>query len=154
MSRFLRSFAAVSLLAAACLPASVQGADRPPKVAEVDYFKEKGAQGPDTELLVFGRRIDSMKFKASFAGDTATATGSEFTHVDSHRYGHPWIPDHDGGRRALLNAIKQSIAATGAATLKVIAKNDAGTTKEAVPIVLSECDQDPPIYPFTCTIKL
>lgn len=128
-------------------------ATRPPKIAEVDYFKSSGEQGPATRVEVYALRVDSLKLKASYAGETATATGTPFTHVDNHRYGHPWIPDPADGRRELLNVMKQSIDATGAVTLKVIAKNEAGRTKVPVQIVLSDCHLEPPLYPFSCSVK-
>ncbi len=112
------------MLAIAVAPAGA--AQRPPKIGEVDYFKEKGAQGPDTELEVFGKRIEALKIKASYGGEKAKATAREYTHVDDNRWGHPWIPKHDDGRRDLLNLMEESIVATGAVTLKLIAKNDAG----------------------------
>jgi hypothetical protein len=144
--------ALILVLAVAAAPAT--GAQRPPKIGEVDYFKEKGAQGPDTELEVFGKRIERLKIKASYAGEKATATTREYKPVDTNRWGHPWIPEHDGGRRDLLNMMEESIEATGAVTLKLIAKNDAGRTKEAVPIEFSDCHLEPPIYPFTCSVEL
>jgi hypothetical protein len=150
----MRRLAAALIFVLAITAAPATGAQRPPKIGEVDYFKEKGAQGPDTELEVFGKRIEALKIKASYAGDTAKATAREYTHVDDNRWGHPWIPDHDAGRRELLNVMENSIEATGAVTLKLVAKNDAGTTKGAVPIVFSDCHQEPPIYPFTCTVEL
>ena len=150
----MKRLAAPVILALLIAVAPAGAAQRPPKLGEVDYFKEKGAQGPDTELLVFGKRIEALKIKASYAGETAKATAREYTHVDDNRWGHPWIPKHDGGRRALLNVMEDSIGATGAVTLKLIAKNDAGRTKEAVPIVFSDCHLEPPIYPFTCIVQV
>ena len=128
-------------------------AQRPPKVAEVDFFKQSGEQGPATRLEAYGRRIDSLKFKTGYAGKKAKATGAEFKPVNTHRFGHPWIPDPDNGRRALLNVMKNSIDATGAATLKVLAKNDAGRSKTLVQIRFSDCHLEPPLYPFTCIVK-
>ena len=46
--------AAVLALTIAAVPAS--GRERRPGFIEVDYGKENGAQGPDTEVVVFGRR--------------------------------------------------------------------------------------------------
>jgi hypothetical protein len=128
-------------------------APRPPKIGEVDYSKQSGEQGPATRLEIYGRHVESVKLKASYAGTAATAIGKPFTHVDTHRYGHPWVPDPKHGRRDLLNVMKQSIAATGAVTLKVIASNDVATTKVPVQIVLSDCHLEPPLYPFTCVVK-
>jgi hypothetical protein len=146
-------FAAAPLvLAVAAAPADA--AQRPPKIGEIDYFKEKGAQGPDTELEVFGKRIEALRIRAGFGGKKAKATAREDTHVDDNRWGHPWIPRHDAGRRKLLNVMEDSIEATGAVTLKVIARNDAGRTKEVVPIVFSDCHLEPPIYPFTCIVEV
>ena len=132
---------------------AAEQATRPPKIHEVDYSKTVGEQGPATEVEVFARRADAIKMKAEYAGDKAKATGVPFTHVNTHRYGHPWIPDPDRGRRDLLNVMKESIAATGAVTLKLVAKNDAGTTKTPVPIIFSQCHLEPPIYPFSCIVK-
>ena len=52
--------------------------------------------------------------------------------------------------------MKKSLQATGAVTLKVVAKNDAGKTKESIPISFSssDCHLEPPLYPFDCTIEL
>ena len=144
-----------ALLALSLAAAPALGAERPPRIGEVDYFKEKGAQGPDTELLVFGKRIEAMRLRAAYAGAHTIATATEFEHVDTNRWGHPWIPNvSGGGGRALLYAVKHSFADTGVARLTVIAKNDGGTTKEKVRIVDSECDHEPPIYPFTCVVEL
>jgi hypothetical protein len=151
---WLKVVIAAALLGLAIAAAPAAGAQRPPKIGEVDYFKEEGAQGPDTELEVFGKRIEALRIRASYGGEKAKATAREDTHVDDNRWGHPWIPKHDAGRRELLNVMKDSIAATGAVTLKVIARNDAGRTKEAVPIVFSDCHLEPPIYPFTCIVEL
>jgi hypothetical protein len=128
-------------------------ATRPPKIGEVDYFKQSGEQGAATRLEIYARHADSVKIKASYAADKVTATTSPYKPVSTHRYGSPWIPDHDGGRRALLSLMKDSIAATGAVTLKVIATNHAGTTKTPVSIVWSNCHLEPPLYPFSCTVK-
>ena len=129
-------------------------AERPPKVGEVDYFKQSGEQGPATRLEVYARHTDSVKMRASFGDEKATAVGIPFTHVNTHRYGHPWVPDPKRGRRDLLNVMKDSINATGAVTVKVIAENDSGAkTKTSVDIVLSDCHLEPPLYPFTCVIK-
>ena len=65
---------------------------RPPKIAEVDFFKQSGEQGPATNLEVFGRRIESIRFSARYAGDKGKATGREYKPVTSGRYGHPWYP--------------------------------------------------------------
>jgi hypothetical protein len=157
MTTRLRRLSTALLVAGLLAPAlagSQALAAKPPKIGEVDYFKEKGAQGPDTELEVFGKRIEALKIKASYGGKKATATAREFTHVDDNRWGHPWIPGHDQGRRKLLNVMKASIAATGAVTLKLNASNDAGRTREAVSIVYSDCHLEPPIYPFTCIVEL
>jgi hypothetical protein len=150
----MRRLAAALILVLSIAAAPASAAQRPPKLGEVDYFKEKGAQGPDTELEVFGKRIEALKIKASYGGGKAKATAREYTHVDDNRWGHPWIPRHDGGRRDLLNVMEDSIEATGSVTLKLVAKNDAGRTKDAVPIVFSACHQEPPIYPFTCVVDL
>ena len=109
------AFLAIAAPAAFTDQASAK-AQRPPKVAELDYFKQSGEPGPATRLEAYGRRIDSLKFKTGYAGQKATAAGREFKPVTSHRFGHPWIPDPDNGRRALLNVIKGSIEATGKAT--------------------------------------
>ena len=146
------AFLAIAAPAAFTDQASAK-AQRPPKVAELDYFKQSGEPGPATRLEASGRRIDSLKFKTGYAGHKATAAGREFKPVTSHRFGHPWIPDPDNGRRALLNVIKGSIEATGKATVKVIARNNAGRTKALAPITFSACDHDPPLYPFTCIVK-
>jgi hypothetical protein len=145
---------AAALLGLAIAAAPAAGAQRPPKIGEVDYFKEEGAQGPDTELEVFGKRIETLRIKAKYAGETAKAKTKQYKPVDTNRWGHPWIPRHDAGRRDLLNVMKDSIAATGSVTLKLSARNDAGRTREAVPIVFSDCHLEPPIYPFTCIVEL
>ena len=134
----------------------VSAAKRAPKVAEIHFFKQSGEQGPATNLEVFGRRIESLRYKAKYAGDTGKAKGSEYKPIDDNRFGHPWIPAHDKGRRDLLSVMKKSLQATGAVTLKVVAKNDAGKTKESIPISFSssDCHLEPPLYPFDCTIEL
>ena len=97
-----------------------------------------------------------MRYKAKYAGDTGKAKGSEYKPIDDNRFGHPWIPAHDKGRRDLLSVMKKSLQATGAVTLKVVAKNDAGKAKESIPISFSssDCHLEPPLYPFDCTIEL
>jgi hypothetical protein len=135
-------------------PGDVGRANKQPKVHEVDYSKTSGEQGPATRLEVFTRpRADAVKMKAEYAGDKAKAIGVLFKPVSIHCCGSPWIPDHDHGRRELLNLMKASIAATGAVTVKVTAKNDGGTSTTDVPIVFSECHLEPPLYPFSCTVK-
>jgi hypothetical protein len=150
------ALAAAAIVAPATLAtaAAPTKAERPPKVGEVNYFKVSGEQGPATNVEIYARHTDAVKMKASYGGESATAIGVEFTHIDNHRYGHPWIPDPDRGRRDLLNVMKTSIAGTGAVTLKVIAENDSGDkTKVPVQIVLSECHLEPPIYPFSCIVE-
>jgi hypothetical protein len=142
--------AAVLALAVAAAPAD--GRERRPGFIEVGYHKEKGAQGTDTDVIVFGRRIESLKIKASYAGKTATAIARESNISSTDFNGHGWVPRHDSGRRDLLNTMEKSINATGAVTLKLIAKNGGGTTKQNVEIVFSQCHFDPPIYPFTCVV--
>jgi hypothetical protein len=142
--------AAVLALAVAAAPAD--GRERRPGFIEVGYHKEKGAQGTDTDVIVFGRRIESLKIKASYGGKTATAIARESNISSTDFNGHGWVPRHDSGRRDLLNTMEKSINATGAVTLKLIAKNGGGTTKQNVEIVFSQCHFDPPIYPFTCVV--
>jgi hypothetical protein len=149
----LRFASAVAAVVAVAAPGAAAAA-KPPKVGEVDYFKQSGEQGPATGLEVFFRHTpESVKLKAKFDGEKAKAKGKEYTHVDTHRYGHPWVPDPNDGRRALLNVMKRSIAETGAVTLKVVAENAGGQTKTPVEIVFSECHQEPPLYPFTCVVE-
>jgi len=103
--------------------------------------------------VFFKPGADAVKLKAKFSGEKAKATG-RLSNIDTHRYGTAWEPDPNGGRRALLNVMKQSIAATGAVTLTVIGENDSGQkSKTPVEIVFSDCHQEPPIYPFTCVVK-
>ncbi len=155
------AFAAVFVvsIAASQALASDQGASaakRAPKVAEVHFFKQSGEQGPATNVEVFGRRIESLRFKAKYGGDTGKAKGREYKPIDDNHFGHPWIPDHDKGRRDLLSVMKTSLQATSAVTLKVVAKNDAGKTKESIRISFSssDCHLEPPLYPFDCTVEL
>jgi hypothetical protein len=147
-------FAAAAAAVAIGLVAPANAADKPPKVGEVDYSKQSGDQGPATSLLVFFKPgADAVELKARSGDEKARATGQLNTHVETHRYGNPWQPAK-AGRRALLNVMKDSIAATGAVTLTVVAENDLGQrSKTRVEIVMSECDQDPPLYPFTCVVK-
>src|SRR5262245_42566782 len=138
------------LLAAALLTLSIAiapalGAERRPGFIQVEYSKSYGdSGGPTTEVLVFGRRIDSLKIKAGYAGKTATAVARESNVSSTAFNGRGWVPRHDSGRRALINTIKQSIDATGAVTLKLIARNSGGRTKQSVQIVFSQCHFDPP----------
>jgi hypothetical protein len=150
----LRYASAVAAAVALLAPSTVAAASKPPKVGEVHYFKESGAQGPDTELEVFLRHTpDSVKLKTEFDGEKAKAIGREHAHVDTRRYGHPWVPDPEEGRRGLLSVMKASLAQTGAVTLKIVADNAGGRSKTEVEIVYSECHQEPPIYPFTCIVE-
>jgi hypothetical protein len=142
--------AAAFTLAIAITPAL--GAEKRPGFIEVQYGQEKGAQGSNTDVIVFGRRIESLKIKASYGGKTATAITRESNVSSTDFNGHGWVPRHDSGRRDLLNTMEASINATGAVTLKLIAKNGGGTTKQKVEIVFSQCHFDPPIYPFTCVV--
>jgi hypothetical protein len=143
--------AAVLVLAIAAAPAN--GRERRPGFIEVEYHKSFGESGgPTTEVVVFGRRIESLKIKASYGGETATATARESNVSSTDFNGHGWVPRHDAGRRDLLNTMEASINATGAVTLKLIAKNGGGRTKQNVEIVFSQCHFDPPIYPFTCVV--
>ena len=96
VSRSSPSLLAIAAPAAFTDQASAK-AQRPPKVAEVHFFKQSGEQGPATRLEVYGRRIESLKFKTRYAGKKAKATGAEFKPVTSDRFGHPWIPDPDKG---------------------------------------------------------
>jgi hypothetical protein len=148
-------FASAVAAAVALLAPSAVAAERPPKVAEVDYHKASGDGGPATGLFVFfSREADAVKLKAGFEDDRAKATGRLETHIDTHRYGNPWEPDPKAGRRELLDVMKESIAETGAVTLTVVAENDSGKkSKTPVEIVFSECHQEPPLYPFTCVVE-
>jgi hypothetical protein len=148
----MRRFVAIATVALAtfALAAMQAFAAKRPAIQAVDYFQNKEALGPSTKVEVFGNRIESLKIKASFGGESVKATTSQ----DRSISGHPWLPDHSGGRRALLNIMENSIDATGAATLKLIAKNDAGTTKKSAQIVWSQCHFEPPIYPFSCSVEL
>ncbi len=157
----LRPALAAAALAVAIGAGAAPAADRaagdqkrPPKVGELHYFKQSGEPGPATRLEVFARRADAVRMKASYGGETAKAAGVPYKPVESNRYGHPWIPDPKRGRRELINTIKHSIEATGAATVIVTARNDAGRSKAPVRIAFSECSKNPPLYPFTCTIEL
>lgn len=141
------------VLALSIAAGPANGRERSPGFIEVEYSKGEG-EGPATDLFVFGRRIEALKIKATYGGETATATARESNVVNTDFNGHAWVPRHDGGRRKLMNTVKRSIDATGAVTLKLIARNDGGTTKEDAQIVFSNCHRHPPIYPFTCIVEL
>ena len=143
--------ASAALLAVAAGPPALAGAKAAaPEITYVEYSKDKETLNRSTDVQVDGKRIEAVKVKAAYGGERVTAGMVQ----DGSLSGKPWVLDyHDKARRQLLNLMEASIEATGAVTLKVIAKNDAATTKESVEIVFSQCHMDPPAYPFTCVVE-
>ena len=150
--RLRAAIASAGVLAVLVAPQVLAGSQADgPKITEVVYDRSNESLDRKTDVQVEGRRIESLTIKASFGGETATAG----TVKDGSISGRPWVlAYHDRGRRKLLNLMEESIEATGAVTLKLIARNDAGTTREPARIVFSRCHMDPPIYPFTCVVEV
>ncbi len=148
------ALAALAVLVAAPPALAGEAQTREPKPLEVSYAHESADDGPDITLEAFVREADSVLFKVSYAGEKARAVGREYRAVTAHGGLHPWVAQRADGGKLVYRLMEESIDATGAVTVKVIAENDAGKTKVAVPIIDAECSHNPPLYDFGCYIDL
>jgi len=149
---------AFAVLPLAFFAASAAGAGGgSPKLVQLSYNEEPGAQGRDTNLGAYVKNADSVKFATGFDGRKARAGGRyreavTDTDINDPEAKHPWIPATGDGRK-VVKLVHDSLEANGRATVRLRMKNGGEVEKERVVIELSECDQDPPLYPVTCEVR-
>jgi len=128
-----------------------------PRLVQLSYSEEPGAQGRDQSLGAYVKNADSVKFATGFDGEKARAGGRyresvTDTDINDPEAKHPWVPATGDGRK-VVRLVHDSLEANGRATIRLRMKNGGQRQKERVVIELSECDQDPPLYPVTCEVR-
>ena len=158
--RMLKSSVLAMLLFIAALPAGAsaeQAGGGTPKLVQLSYSEEDGAQGFDSNLGAHIKNADSVKFATGFDGQKARAAGSyreavTDTDINHPEAKHPWVPAGDDGRD-VVKLVHDSLHQNGRAVVRLRMKNGGTLERARVVILLSECSQDPPIYPATCEVK-
>ncbi len=128
-----------------------------PKLVQLSYSEEPGAQGHDQTLGAYVKNADAVKFATGFDGEKARAGGKyrdsvTDTDINHPEAKHPWVPATGDGHRVVA-LVHDSLEANGRATVRLRLKNGGDVRKQKVVIELSECSQDPPLYPVTCEVK-
>ena len=140
-------------LAASAAPAHPDGIDSTdePVIKRINYWDGDAV----VELESIVRQADSVKVKVKYGGATAAAyPRPEQTDGARRKWGlNAGFGEEYPGTRDVVKLTEKAFAEAGAFTVKVRAKNEAGKTRVTVPFVASECDQNPPIYPYDCTVK-
>ena len=149
---------ALAVVPLAIFAASAEGGGGgSPKLVQLSYNEEPGAQGRDTNLGAYVKNATSVNFATGFDGVKARAGGRyreavTDTDINDPEAKHPWIPATGDGRK-VVKLVHDSLEANGRATVRLRMKNGGDVEKERVVIKLSECSQDPPLYPVTCEVR-
>jgi hypothetical protein len=131
----------------------------PPKVIQLSYAESDDGSSPSRALYAFVRHsTDSVRFVTRYHARTATA-GARYkpqitdTDIRGKKARHPWtLIRRDGGKR-VLSFIHKSLERRGVANVRTRARRDGLLDDVRVRIVLSECAQDPPLYPVSCEVR-
>lgn len=144
MGRRLTAVAAITALAVLGI-APVASAAAPPRVKEMHYFVRDDGLLPHTVLKADVKRADGVRFAVVFEGKHASVGGR----LDD---GITWEMQHQGRGGKVYKLIRKSLHRRGSASVRIRARNDAGTDSVKLKIRESECSMDPPFYPLDCTI--
>ena len=122
-----------------------------PVIKRINYWE--GDAVVELESIVL--EADSVKVTVKYGGETAGAyPRPEQKQGARRKWGlNAGFGDEFPGTRDVVKLTEEAFDEAGAFTVKVVAENEAGKTKVKVPVVAAECDQNPPIYPYDCTVK-
>jgi hypothetical protein len=144
----------IAVLALAVFATPASAASEKPKV--VRALLEKGDRGNSFgySLSANMKRTDAVTFKTRYLDERASGPARYNDNVTTTdlrgQAKHPWNLIRSSGKD-VIKLIRASLKATGEATVKIKAENDAGkSSKTKVTFALSECHMDPPLYPLTC----
>ena len=148
---------ALALFALSAMAFTAQAGGGSPRLVQLDYHEEPGAQGRDQHLGAHVKNADSVRFATGFDGRKARASGryrESITDTDIHdpEAKHPWVPAGSAGHK-VVKLVRESLDENERATVRLRMKNGSQVEKERVVIELSECSQDPPLYPVSCDVK-
>jgi hypothetical protein len=163
--RALGSLAAAAGLVAsvAIAPAAESGADgqgdrRGPKVVQLQFSSGRGVG--EKSLQAYAYRTEVLRFRTSYEGERATGDSRyrpnvTDTDIDARREArHPWELLKRGDGKQVLKMTRQSLRESGEAVVRVRAHRDGRVDDVRVRIELSECSQDPPLYPISCEVEV
>jgi hypothetical protein len=137
---FVAIAGATALAAAAAAPAAA-----PPRVKEMHYFVRDDGLLPHTVLKADVKRADRVRVAVVFRGKHASAP-------TRHDDGITWELQHKHRGGKVYKLIRRSLHRRGSASVRIRARNPAGTDHVKLKIRESECSMDPPFYPLDCTI--
>jgi hypothetical protein len=128
-----------------------------PNLVQLSYSEEPGAQGHDQTLGAYVKNADAVKFATGFAGAKARAGGkyresTTDTDINDPEAKHPWVPATGDGHE-VVKLVHDALEATGRAKVRLRMKRGGEVETQKVVIKLSECSQDPPLYPVTCEVQ-
>ncbi len=129
----------------------------PPKLVQLSYHEEPGAMGHDLNLGAHVKNATAVKFATGFDGEKARAGGKyreEVTDTDINHpeAKHPWRPATGDGQR-VTKLVHDALEENGVAVVRLRMRNGGQLEKARVVIELSECHQNPPLYPVTCEVR-
>jgi hypothetical protein len=152
--------AAVAVTVVAQAAGSPNGrASHPPKLVQLSYSESDDGSSPSRALDAFVRySTDSVNFATRYHGERATAKSVYEPHItDTDIHGqkakHPWKLSRKGGGRNVLRLIHKSLKRRGIANVRTRMRHGGFSDHVRVRIVLSDCAQDPPLYPIDCEVK-
>ena len=156
----LRHLVVLAVLGAIALVPFAQAEDprgAPPKLVQLSYDEEPGGTGHDTNLGAHVKNATAVRFATGFDGEKARAGGKyrdEVTDTDINdpEAKHPWRPATGDGHK-VVKLVHDSLEENGRAVVRLRMKNGGQVKKARVVIELSECSQDPPLYPVTCEVR-
>jgi hypothetical protein len=149
-----------ALVAAAQAPAGKadgQG-NRGPKVVQLQFSSGRGIG--EKSLQGYAYRTDVLRFRTSYEGERATADSRyrqnvADTDIDAKGEArHPWELLKKGGGKQVIRMIRQSLRERGEAVVQIFAHRDGKVDDPRVRIELSECSEEPPIYPISCEVEV
>jgi hypothetical protein len=135
-----------------------EGQRRGPKVVQLQFSSGRGVG--EKSLQAYAYRTEVLRFRASYEGERATADSryrENVTDTDIDARGearHPWELLKRGGGRQVLQMTRQSLRERGSAIVRVLAHGNGKLDDVRVRIELSECSQDPPLYPISCEVEV
>jgi hypothetical protein len=150
----------ITALALGALAAPSVGAagGRPPKVIQLSYAESYDGGTQARTLEAFAYRADSLALSTSY-GDASAKTDARYndsvTDTDLHGNDakHPWVARRNRrGGKEVLHLVRTSLEARGFAEVSAIAKSEGGVDRVGFTIRVSDCSQDPPIYPLDCEV--
>ena len=135
-----------------------EGQRRGPKVVQLSFSSGRGVG--EKSLQAFAYRTEVLRFRTSYEGERATADSRyrpNVTDTDIDAKGearHPWELLKKGDGKQVLKMTRQALRERGTAVVRVLAHRDGKLDDVRVRIKLSECSQDPPLYPISCEVEV